>query len=116
MAVPLFVLALLWQRLDLGRGRWLRGRTYRLGPLHLHTTSTVSGLVFVGIGVLFVIYDGTAGLTGADPATAAGAENTVVALGRDLPDLALLAVAGAVTVIVCVWLWIRSSRVGGRRR
>ena len=33
MTVPLFVLALLWQRFDLGRRRWLRGREYRIGPL-----------------------------------------------------------------------------------
>lgn len=31
MAVPLFLLALLWERFDLGRRRWLRGRALRLG-------------------------------------------------------------------------------------
>ncbi|HEX5914289.1 MAG TPA: cytochrome c biogenesis protein CcdA, partial [Rubrobacter sp.] len=37
MAAPLFVMALLWDRLDLGRRRWLRGRGISLGPLRLHT-------------------------------------------------------------------------------
>ncbi|WP_433425163.1 cytochrome c biogenesis CcdA family protein [Microtetraspora malaysiensis] len=64
MAVPLFVLALLWDRFDLGRRSWLRGRPIRLGPLRTHTTSLVSGLLFIAIGVLFLVTDGTASLGG----------------------------------------------------
>ncbi|CAN7343857.1 cytochrome c biogenesis CcdA family protein [Terrabacter sp. LjRoot27] len=64
MALPLFVLALLWDRFDLGRRRWLRGRPLRLGPLVTHSTSLVSGLLFVVIGVLFIAFDGTAGIVG----------------------------------------------------
>ncbi len=64
MTVPMLVLALLWTRFDLGSRRWLRGRTLRLGPLRTHTTSLVSGLLFVAVGALFLRYDGTAGLTG----------------------------------------------------
>jgi cytochrome c biogenesis protein CcdA len=64
MAAPLLVLAALWDRYDLGSRRWLRGRAVVLGRLRLHTTSLVSGLLFVGIGVVFLRYDGTAGLTG----------------------------------------------------
>ena len=64
MAAPLFALAALWDRWDLGRRRWLRGRLLRLGPLQVHTTSLASGLLFVAIGVLFLRYDGTAGVTG----------------------------------------------------
>lgn len=65
MAVPLFFLALLWDRFDLGGRRWLRGREVSLGPLSVHTTSLVSGLMFVLIGVLFVVYEGTSALEGA---------------------------------------------------
>lgn len=64
MAVPLFVLALMWDRLDLGRRRWLRGRAVQLGPLTVHSTSLVSGLLFVAIGTLFLVFDGTAGIVG----------------------------------------------------
>lgn len=110
MALPLFVLALLWARFDLGERRWLRGRAYRLGPLRLHTTSTISGLLFIAIGVLFVVFDGTAGLTGADPATAAAAENTAVSIGDSVPDLAALAVVAALTLGVLGW-----RLAGGRR-
>jgi cytochrome c biogenesis protein CcdA len=64
MAAPLFVLAALWDRFDLGRRSWLRGRMVALGPIRVHTTSLVSGLLFVAIGTLFLRYDGTAGITG----------------------------------------------------
>lgn len=64
MAAPLFLLAALWDRFELGRRGWLRGRLLSLGPVQVHTTSLVSGLLFVVIGVLFLRYDGTAGITG----------------------------------------------------
>ncbi len=116
MALPLFVLALLWQRFDLGERRRLRGREYRLGPLVLHTTSTISGLLFIAIGVLFVVFDGTAGLTGADPATAAGAENAAISLGSSVPDLAALGVVAALVLGAVGWRLVRPrTRPGGRR-
>jgi hypothetical protein len=64
MAAPLFGLAFLWDRLDLGRRSWLRGRPVRVGPLDTHTTSLMSGTVLILIGVLFVVTDGTASLGG----------------------------------------------------
>ena len=64
MAAPLFVMAILWERLDLGRRRWLRGREVSLGALRLHTTNLLSGLIFVAIGVLFIFSEGTSGLEG----------------------------------------------------
>ncbi|HEY2195423.1 MAG TPA: cytochrome c biogenesis protein CcdA [Actinomycetospora sp.] len=108
MALPLFVLALLWQRFDLGGRRWLRGREYRLGPLRLHSTSTISGLLFIAVGVLFVVFDGTAGLVGADPATAAGAEGTALVVGNSVPDLVALGVVAVVIVAVVAWRLARS--------
>ena len=64
MAAPLFLMALLWDRFDLGRRRWLRGREISLGPLRLHTTNLISGLMFVAIGALFIVFEGTSGLEG----------------------------------------------------
>ncbi|PRW64198.1 cytochrome c biogenesis CcdA family protein [Actinopolyspora mortivallis] len=62
MACPLFVLAALWERL--GRRRWLRGREVRVAGFRVHTTNLVSGLLFVGMGVLFLTTEATAGLGG----------------------------------------------------
>lgn len=64
MAVPLFVLALLWNRFGLGKKNWLRGKEIRIGPLRTHTTSLISGGVFIGIGLLFLLTEGTANLGG----------------------------------------------------
>lgn len=64
MAAPLLVLAALWDRFDLGGRRWLRGRSLTWGPIRVHTTSAVAGVLFIVIGVLFLRYDGTAGITG----------------------------------------------------
>lgn len=64
MAAPLFVLAALWDRFDLGRRPALRGHMVRIGPLTVHSTSLVSGSLLVAIGVLFLRFDGTAGITG----------------------------------------------------
>ncbi|MDQ2706649.1 MAG: cytochrome c biogenesis CcdA family protein [Actinomycetota bacterium] len=101
MAAPLFVLAGLWQRFDLGRRAWLRGREFRVGRLRLHTSSTVSGVLFVVIGVVFLLFDGTAGVLGPSASVALAAENTVAALGAHVPDaVVLLAVAVAVVSIV----------------
>ena len=64
MSAPLFLLALIWDRFSIGTNRWLRGRDIKVGRVHLHSTSLISGLLFIGIGVLFLRYGGTAGVTG----------------------------------------------------
>lgn len=64
MVVPLFVLALVWDRFSLGSRTWLRGKAISVGPLKTHTTSLISGLLFIGIGTLFLLTEGTANLGG----------------------------------------------------
>lgn len=64
MALPLFVLAALWDRFDLGRRRWVRGRVLSWRGLRVHTTALVTGLLMITIGVVFLRYQGTAGITG----------------------------------------------------
>jgi cytochrome c biogenesis protein CcdA len=112
MAAPLFALAALWDRFDLGRRRWLRGRTVAVGPLRVHTTSLVSGLLFVGIGVLFLRYDGTAGITGAlgladtvDAETAA--QEWVSRVTAGVPSWT---VPAAVAVVAAAWAVVRARR------
>ncbi|MBW5424682.1 cytochrome c biogenesis protein CcdA, partial [Streptomyces sp. BG9H] len=92
MAVPLFVLALLWERFELGRRRWLRGRAFRLGRFELHTTSLLSGLFFIGLGALFLAYDGTTALPGLlDVDDSFAVERWASGVGRAVPDAVLLA-------------------------
>ncbi|MFI7239521.1 cytochrome c biogenesis CcdA family protein [Streptomyces cyaneofuscatus] len=112
MAVPLFVLALLWERFDLGRRTWLRGRTVQVGGrFQLHTTSLLSGLFFIGLGALFLVYDGTTalpGLLGVDASFAV--EQWAQELGERVPDAVLL---GAVVLVVLLVLGVRAWRRRG---
>ncbi|MFF4169717.1 cytochrome c biogenesis CcdA family protein [Streptomyces sp. NPDC001744] len=115
MAVPLFVLALLWERYDLGRRRLLRGRAFRAGPLTLHSTSVLSGLFFVVLGTLFLVFDGTTALPGplsVDDSFAV--EQRVASLGRAVPDWALLVAVVAVVALVLALRARRGSRSGER--
>ncbi|MFJ9807246.1 cytochrome c biogenesis CcdA family protein [Streptomyces sp. NPDC101158] len=104
MAVPLFLLAVLWERYDLGRRRWLRGRPIRLGRFELHSTSLLSGLFFIALGTLFLAFDGTTALPGllsVDDSFAV--EERVGALGRAVPDWALLVAVVAVVAAALAW-------------
>jgi cytochrome c biogenesis protein CcdA len=107
MAVPMFILAALWQRLDLDRRRWIRGRSFILGPLHLHTTSAISGLLFIGIGVLFLLFNGTTtlGLLGLTPSVEhqLSAQNAVSGFSAHVPDIALLTLLAVLVLGIAAW-------------
>ncbi|MER8072463.1 cytochrome c biogenesis CcdA family protein [Streptomyces sp. NPDC094034] len=108
MAVPLFLLALLWERFELGGRRWLRGRALRLGRFELHTTSLLSGLFFIVLGVVFLAFDGTTALPGllsVDDSFAT--EQWARGVGAAIPDWALL---GGVVLVVAVITLVRWSR------
>ncbi|MFJ6854094.1 cytochrome c biogenesis CcdA family protein [Streptomyces sp. NPDC091271] len=111
MAVPLFVLALLWERFDLGRRAWLRGRPLRAGRFELHSTTLLSGLFFIGLGVLFLVYDGTTALPGLlDVDDSFAVEQWAQSLGERVPDGAALT---AVAAVVLLGLTVQAVR---RRR
>lgn len=108
MAVPLFLLALLWERFDLGKRRWLRGRTLTVGRFELHTTSLLSGLFFIALGVVFLVFDGTTALPGLlDVDDSFALEQWASGLGRAVPDWALL---GGLVAVVAVVLGVRARR------
>ncbi|MEV5377858.1 cytochrome c biogenesis CcdA family protein [Streptomyces nondiastaticus] len=111
MALPLFVLAVFWDRFRLGGRRWLRGRELRLGRLRLHTTSLVSGLFFIGIGVLFLAYDGTTGLPGLlDADQEFRLEELASRVGNAVPDYALLAGLALVVAGVLARIALRPGK------
>ncbi|MFI2784126.1 cytochrome c biogenesis CcdA family protein [Streptomyces sp. ALB3] len=113
MALPLFVLALLWERFDLGRRAWLRGRTLRAGRFGLHSTSLLSGLLFIGLGVVFLVYDGTTtlpGLLGVDDSFAV--EQWAQRLGERVPDAAALTALAALVLLGLTVQAVRRRRDG----
>ena len=117
MAAPLFVLALLWDRLQLGQRRWLRGRPVQLGRLQVHTSQLLSGVLFVVIGWLFLRFDGTAGITGVlglgDTTTLEfGTQRWLTGLPGSALDLTLLG-AAAVVLTGVIAVRLRPSRRAG---
>ena len=117
MAAPLFLLALLWERLDLKGRRFLRGRELALGPLRVHSANLLSGLLFVALGVLFIAYDGTSALEGfyeraGAAGLAAATEERLSALAGGVPDWLVLAVLATLIAAALVRF---SYRRHGRR-
>ena len=115
MAVPLFLLATLWDRFDLGRRSLLRGRELRLGRLRLHTTNLVSGLMFVLLGAVFIAYEGTSALSGLYEergalALAYTVERRASSFASSVPDALALIVALALLAIVAFGRLRRRSR------
>ncbi|MBP2473923.1 cytochrome c biogenesis protein CcdA [Crossiella equi] len=104
MVAPLFVLALLWDRFELGRRGWLRGRELVLGRLRVHVVNLVAGLLFIGIGVLFLLTDGTATLPGL---FSVDTEFDLAVWAREfaagVPDLAVLLPVVAVAAGIFLW-------------
>lgn len=64
MSAPLLLMALLWDRFDLGHRRCLRGREFSVGKFRFHTTGLISGLMFILLGAGFIYYQGTSALSG----------------------------------------------------
>jgi cytochrome c biogenesis protein CcdA len=111
MAVPLFALAVLWDRFELGRRRWLRGRAIHLGALRTHTTSLVSGTLFIVIGALFLRSDGLVGLTGLFGDTTELEFDLQLELARWFGGVPDWVVPAAVAVGAAAWAWRRGQPV-----
>lgn len=111
MAVPMFALALLWDRFDLGRKRWLRGRALRLGPVRLHSTSTIGGLVFIALGVVFLVFDGTSALPSLiSTDTEFALEDRLSGIGAVITDRLVLLVLAAVVALGTLLALLKPAR------
>lgn len=101
MVVPLFVLALIWQRVEPKR-RW-QPRRIAVGRFTTSWPGIVSGVLFIGIGVLFIVTDATASLGGIlDATTQYRVESWLGDAGSAVPDFvavaALAAIVGGIAV------------------
>jgi cytochrome c biogenesis protein CcdA len=112
MAAPLFLMAALWDRFDLGRRPWLRGRELSIGRLRLHTTNLLSGVMFVLLGVIFIAYEGTSALSGLYEAYGAmnlayAAEQWANSFARSVPDALVLAAILATALLLAITAYKR---------
>lgn len=109
MALPVMVLAALWEALDLGRRAWLRPRPLTLGPVRTNLTAVVSGSIFVGIGLLLLLTDGTTNLGGVlSIDDQFRSEAAIQSWSSSIPDLAVILVITAIAVATVL--------IGGRDR
>ncbi len=107
MTAPLFLLAALWDRFDLGRRPWLRGRELSIGRLKVHTTNLFSGLMFILLGTVFIAYEGTSALSGLYEENGAvevafTTEQWARSFANSVPDALVLAVVIIAAVLVLV--------------
>lgn len=113
MAFPLLLLALTWNRIG-NRGRGvLRGRVVRIGPIERHVSTLASSLLFIGLGIAFIVFQGSNALSGlyaalgaSDASTAL--ESSVRAALSAAPLLAWALAAGLAGI--AAFLWIRQRR------
>lgn len=107
MCLPLVVLALLWGRLGARGMSWLRPRQVEI-PIGRFTwrnswITIISGILTIGVGVLLLLTDGTAALTGLlNVATQSRLETGVLAFADGIPDIVF--VFGAIVLIVAIVL------------
>jgi len=117
MTVPLFALALVWDRLKVTERGWLKPRTVRIGRWQNSVLTIVSGVLSIGIGVLLLLTDGTAGLGGilsiGDQFTA---ESWVLSTSSGISNLIFGLAAIAVLVGVAGVYSLRVRRSGRSRQ
>lgn len=53
MMLPLLIVATIWQRLGVRGQQMLRGRTFTFLGRRFHTTSVITGLLIIGVGIVF---------------------------------------------------------------
>lgn len=99
MCVPLLVLALLWENLDVNRRRWFVPRPIAIGPIRTSSTAVIAGTLLIGVGVLLLASGGTANLGGIVGVNDQfSIEQWAGRVGERVPDAALL--IGVMTLVV----------------
>jgi len=118
MAVPLFVLALLWERI----GPWARTRVsageWRIGRWSRPRVTVISSLMFIALGVLFIVFQGSNALTGVYESfgasdVSAELETAIGGAIRDGGELATASFVLAVAAIVALAVRRRRRGDGG---
>lgn len=111
MTVPLFVLALVWDRLKVAERGWLRPRMVHIGRWQNSWLLIVSGLLSIGIGALLLLTDGTAGLGGIlTIGDQFAAESFVLNASSGVSNLLFGLTAIGVLIVVAVVFFVRGRR------
>lgn len=107
MAIPLFILALLWEKLDLGSK--MRPKPITIGPFTTHLVSMISGALFIAIGVLFIISHGTSAWGGPLSTDAQARVQEWAMQFANLSDLTLAIIAIVVLIVIVLFVGLRKK-------
>ncbi|MGC0251449.1 cytochrome c biogenesis CcdA family protein [Pseudactinotalea sp. Z1748] len=106
MVVPLLVLASVWGRLGAKGRSLLRGRTFSVLGRRLHTTSVITGVLMVVVGVAFWTTNGFVGTPALLPtSTQAWLQERSAVLAH--PALDVIAILVAAVVVLLIWARLR---------
>ncbi|WP_448860037.1 cytochrome c biogenesis CcdA family protein [Corynebacterium propinquum] len=107
MAIPLFILALLWEKLDLGSK--MRPKPITIGPFTTHLVSMISGALFIAIGVLFIISHGTSAWGGPLSTDTQARVQEWAMQFANLSDLTLAIIAIVVLIVIVLFVGLRKK-------
>lgn len=108
MVVPLVAIAAVWERLGIRGQRWLRGRPFRMLGRTWHTTSVITGLLLIAVGVVFWLTNGFLSVPELIPTSVLSwLQNGASVLANPLLDVAVIVVAAA--AVITWWVLRRRS-------
>lgn len=112
MVVPLVVIAAAWERLGPRGQRLLRGRTLSVFGRRLHSTSLITGLMIIAVGVLFWLTNGLVAMPSLVPTSVqAWAQEQSGRFSSAIVDGAVI----VVLAIAALGAWAHSRRRAARR-
>ena len=113
MAVPLFALALLWERV----GPWARSRVsageWRIGRWSRPRVTVISSVMFIVLGIAFIVFQGSNALTGVYESFGASDISTEL---ETAVSGAIRAQGGLVSALAIVLIAVAASALVLRRR
>ncbi len=106
MVLPLLVLVLAWHRVGF-RNR-MRGRTFTIAGRQFHTTSVITGLILIAVGIVFITTNGLVSVPQlVDLGTQSRLQQGATDLGASLSQVVVIVIA-AVVALVLWWFWPRA--------
>ena len=107
MVAPMMLIAALWKRLGTVGQRRLRGRTFTALGRQWHSTSVITGVLMITLGVVFWATNGLVGVPELVPLeTQSTLQRAASNLRGPVVDIALVVIAAALAIV----LWLRYQR------
>lgn len=107
MVAPMMLIAALWKRLGRAGQRRLRGRTFTALGREWHSTSAITGLLMIALGVIFWTTNGMVAVPELVPLeTQSALQQTASNLNGPVVDIAVVVIAATLAIV----LWLRYQR------